>query len=82
MGVTMTDYRFGLLTGAIGAWGIYAILEGLEILAFGGLVIQWNTRTAIISVLNGLVLIGLAIYLYRWFVSITNVVKSETEVSD
>jgi hypothetical protein len=78
----LTDYRFGLIIGACGAWGLHALLEGLEILVFGGLVIPWNTQNAIIAVLSGLAFIGLAFHLHRWVVSITNVVEAETEVND
>ena len=80
--VTLTDYRFGLIIGACAAWGVHALLEGLEILVFGGLVIPWNTQNAVIAVLSGLAFIGLAVHLHRWVLSIQNIADTEQEATN
>jgi hypothetical protein len=78
--VTLTDYRFGLIIGASAAWGLHALLEGLEVLTFGGLVIPWTTEPAVLAVSGGLAHIGLSVYLHRWVRSIQAVADAESEV--
>lgn len=77
----VTDYRLGLVIGACIMIGAQALIEGLEILAFGGLLIPWTQRLAAISVLSGFAYLGLAYYLHGWAKSVQDLADVESSVN-
>lgn len=80
--VVMDDYRFGLLVGAVGAWGLMSVLESSEYLVFGGLVLDWTVRRAVIGLGLGFAQIALALAVHRWYGSLRGIVIAESGVDD
>lgn len=80
--INLTRYRFGLVIGVVSTLGAVGLFEGLEILLFGGLLIEWTTRKALISTGVGGINIILALILYRWYRSISEVMEVENKSED
>lgn len=77
--ITLNRYRFGLITGIISTIGLFGILEGIQVLLFGGLIFEWTTQRAMISVGVGVGYILLAVIIHQWFGSVVNVMETESK---
>lgn len=77
--VTLNRYRFGIITGILTTIGIFGLVEGVQVLVFGGLLFEWTTQRAMISVGVGVFYIALAVVIHQWIGSVVNVMNIEEE---
>lgn len=77
MKITLNNYRFGVIVGFLVACGVVGVLEGAEVLAFGGLLVPWTARRAVIAILIGLAYFTLAYFLHRYFGSLRKIAEVE-----
>jgi hypothetical protein len=82
MKITFTDYRLGIVVGAIVAWGFSAIFEGMEVLLFGELLIPWTTQNAAVSVGVGVIYLVFAYLIHRWVMTLQRIAEVSGEVEN
>ena len=77
--IQLTRFRFGIVIGVLATLGVYSILQGLEVITFGGLLLEWTTQRAIFSIGIGAVNLMLAVLIYFWYDSVAKAMDVETE---
>lgn len=77
--ITLNRYRLGMITGVLLTFGFVGLFQGVEVLLFNGLFLEWTTRNAVIAIGIGSVYFALAYIFHKWSSSVTNLMEVEAE---
>lgn len=75
----LTQFRLGMITGALVMFGVSSVFTGLEVVLFGGLLVEWTFQRAILSISFGLVMILVASKFAGWSGAVKSVTAFESK---
>lgn len=78
-GISFGEYGMGVLIGIGLAVGFDSVLQGLEVLLFNGLMIEWTQQRALIAIGIGAVELVAILALHRWVASTRKVMEVEAQ---
>jgi hypothetical protein len=74
----VTGYEVGLVVGATATVAVTLMLEGAVILLNGSPAVTWTTQRAVIALLIGCLLVGIAVVIHRWVKSVKDLATEVT----